>query len=85
MGILRRQSRRTAFATQCTEILNEIAPMFESGTLQPPAIGERYTLADAAHAFGRVAAGQRGKIVFLMSSDGTAPGDLVTSVRSDRI
>lgn len=54
-------------ATQCAEILNEIAPLFESGAIEPPRIGERYELADAAKAYSRVAAGKGGKVVLVMT------------------
>jgi NADPH:quinone reductase len=51
-------------ATQCAEILSELAPLFESGAMEPPKIAETYRLADAAKAYGRVAAGTNGKVVF---------------------
>lgn len=52
---------------RCAGILNLLAPMFESGALCPPKISERCQLSDAAHAYGRVASGGAGKIVFLMA------------------
>ena len=66
-------------ATQCAGILDEIAPLFESGALRPPAIGERYPLAEAAQAYGRVAAGGSGKVVFLIASGEAAPGELAAA------
>ncbi|HEY6349174.1 MAG TPA: zinc-binding alcohol dehydrogenase family protein [Candidatus Angelobacter sp.] len=55
-------------ASQCATILNQLAPLFESGAVKPPAIGERYPLAEAAQAYGRVAAGGAGKVVLIMGS-----------------
>lgn len=55
-------------ATACAAILNELAPKFDSGDLQASPIAERYQLSDAAKAYGRVAAGGAGKVVFLMPS-----------------
>lgn len=46
-------------------ILNQLAPLFESGALKPQAIAERYPLSDAAKAYERVAAGAGGKVVLL--------------------
>jgi NADPH:quinone reductase len=57
-------------ATQCAGILSELVPLFESGALKAPVIGERYQLSDAASAYGRVAAGGAGKVVFAMTSGG---------------
>ncbi len=56
---------QTLDVTKCSEILNEIAPMFESGALRPPTVGERYPLAEATRAYERVASGQGGKVVLL--------------------
>lgn len=56
-------------ASQCAAILNELAPMFESGALKPSAIGERYALAQAAQAYSRVAAGGAGKVVLIMGPE----------------
>jgi NADPH:quinone reductase len=53
-------------ATECAGILNELAPLFQSGALQPPAIDSRYELSEAAQAYGKVAAGGSGKVVFVM-------------------
>ncbi len=53
--------------TKCSEVLNEIAPLFESGALQPPAVGERYQLSDAVHAYERVASGKGGKVVLTLA------------------
>ncbi|MFZ0335382.1 MAG: zinc-binding alcohol dehydrogenase family protein [Candidatus Acidiferrales bacterium] len=55
-------------ATECAGILNELAPLFESGALQPPTIDSRYELSEAAQAYGKVAAGGSGKVVFVMAS-----------------
>lgn len=54
--------------TDCAGIL-KLGPMFESGALRAPGIGERYALADAAKAYGRVAEGKGGKVVLVMSGD----------------
>jgi NADPH:quinone reductase len=56
-------------ATECAGILSEIGPLFQSGALRPPVIGERYPLSDVAKAYGRVASGSGGKIVFVMSAN----------------
>lgn len=55
--------------TYCADILSELAPLFESGVLNPPTIGEQYPLSDAAKAYGRVVARKGGKIAFVMPSD----------------
>jgi NADPH:quinone reductase len=55
-------------ATQCAGILNQIAPLFESGAIQPPVISSRYGLSEAAQAYGRVASGRGGKVIFVMSA-----------------
>jgi len=55
-------------SAQCAAILMQIGPLFDSGTLKPPVIGERYPLSAAAEAYGRVASGKGGKIVFIVSS-----------------
>ena len=54
-------------ATKCAEILNEIAPLFESGALQPATVGERYKLSEAAQAYQRVVEGQGGKVVLVLT------------------
>jgi NADPH:quinone reductase len=54
-------------ATKCAEILNEIAPLFESGALQRPAVGERYKLSEAPQAYQRVVEGQVGKVVLVLT------------------
>jgi NADPH:quinone reductase len=51
--------------TQCAGILNELTLLFESGSLKPPTIGERYQLSQAAQAYGRVASGGGGKVVLI--------------------
>ena len=56
-------------AARCASILSEIGPLFDSGALQPPVIGERYPLSAVAKAYDRVASGKGGKIVFVMSAD----------------
>lgn len=56
-------------ATQCAGILKEIAPLFESGAIEPPKITERYALEDAAKAYSRVAQGKGGKVVFVMKAN----------------
>jgi len=53
--------------TQCAAILNQIAPLFESGAIEAPKIGERYALVDVAKAYQRVASGVGGKVVLLMA------------------
>jgi NADPH:quinone reductase-like Zn-dependent oxidoreductase len=63
----------TLDATACAAILNEIVPLFESGALTPPKVNESYPLAQAAEAYGRVAAGNSGKVVLVMTTD-VAPG-----------
>jgi NADPH:quinone reductase-like Zn-dependent oxidoreductase len=56
------------FAGRVVGILNELVPLFESGALKPPVIGERYPLSEAASAYGRVAAGGGGKVILIMTS-----------------
>jgi NADPH:quinone reductase len=53
-------------ATTCAAILREIGPLFESGVIKPLVIGSRYSLDEAANAYGHVASGSPGKTVFLM-------------------
>jgi NADPH:quinone reductase-like Zn-dependent oxidoreductase len=53
-------------ATQCAEILKEIAPLFESGALKPPIASEMYPLSEATQAYRRVASGKSGKVVLIM-------------------
>jgi NADPH:quinone reductase len=55
--------------TYCADILSELAPLFESGAVKPPPIGERYPLSDAVQAYGRLVAHKGGKIIFVMPSD----------------
>src|SRR5260370_23936827 len=62
-------------ATHCAEILKKLTPLFESGSLKPPVIAERYPLTEAAQAYGRVAAGKIGKVVLVMPSSGQAPAN----------
>ncbi len=54
-------------AAQCAAILAEIAPLFDSGALHPPAIGQRYSLADAPQAYAQVESGKGGKAVFILA------------------
>jgi NADPH2:quinone reductase len=68
--------------TDCAAILNEIAPLFESGALKPPAIGERFPLSEAAQAYSRVASGKGGKVVLVMASSGQDAAELATAGRS---
>lgn len=53
-------------AVQCAGILSEIGPLFESGALTAPVIGERYPLSEATEAYARVASGRGGKVVLVM-------------------
>jgi NADPH:quinone reductase-like Zn-dependent oxidoreductase len=53
------------YASQCAAILSQLAPLFESGELKAPVLGERYPLADAPKAYERVAAHAGGKVVLL--------------------
>ncbi len=62
-------STQTLDAAQCAAILSEIGPLFESGALKPPSIGQEYPLSDVASAYARVASGGGGKIVFVMSAN----------------
>ena len=55
--------------TKCAGILNEIAPMFESGAIKAPVIAERYPLSEAAQAYARVASGKVGKVVLIPTSE----------------
>jgi NADPH2:quinone reductase len=54
-------------AAKCAEILNEIAPLFESDALQHPVVGERYELSEAPQAYQRVVEGQGGKVVLVQT------------------
>jgi NADPH:quinone reductase-like Zn-dependent oxidoreductase len=54
-------------ATDCAAILSELVPLFETGSLKPPVVAERYPLAQAAAAYGRVAAPKAGKVVLFMT------------------
>lgn len=68
-------------ATQCAGILRELTPLFESRSLKPPVIGERYSLTDAASAYGRVAAGKSGKVVLVMASTGESAEEVEAAKR----
>ena len=70
-------------AIQCTAVLNELAPMFESGALRPPEVAERCALADAPIAYARVKAGGSGKIVLAMPAANPEDRSLATS-RSEK-
>jgi NADPH:quinone reductase len=54
-------------ATYSARILDELKPLFESGEIDPPKIGERFPLIDAPAAYRRVAQGRGGKVVLLVS------------------
>jgi NADPH:quinone reductase len=54
-------------STDCARILTEIAPLFEAGKLQPPAVNYRYSLEEARQAYQHVAAAKGGKVVLLMT------------------
>lgn len=54
-------------AIECAAILNELAPLFESGALKPSVIGERYLLSEAPKAYERVAAHAGGKVILIVS------------------
>jgi len=54
-------------ASNCAGILDELRPLFESGALQAPAVGERYRLSEARKAYERVAAHAGGKVVLVVS------------------
>jgi len=69
--------------TYCAGILNDLAPMFESGALKPPAISEQYPLSQAVQAYGRVGSGKGGKVVLTMTSAKDAVGELATATRND--
>ena len=53
-------------AGACARILDELAPLFDSGALKPPVIGERYPMEKVAEAYAHAATGQPGKAVLLM-------------------
>jgi NADPH:quinone reductase len=52
-------------ASQCAVILNELAPLFDSGALKPLPVGERYSLNEAPKAYQRVATHAGGKVVLV--------------------
>ena len=60
-------STSTIDATACAGILNQIAPLFESGAFAPPKVNEHFPLAQAEQAYGLVAAGNAGKVVLVMT------------------
>jgi len=53
-------------ATACARILEELAPLIDSGALKPPEIGERYPLAKVVEAYVHAATGKPGKAVLVM-------------------
>jgi NADPH:quinone reductase-like Zn-dependent oxidoreductase len=53
--------------TRCSDLLREIAPLFESGALQPPAVGEPYPLTEAPRAYERVVSRGGGKVVLVVT------------------
>ena len=54
--------------TYCAGILNDLAPLFESGALKPPIISEQFPLSEVTQAFGRVASGRGGQVAFVMAA-----------------
>jgi NADPH:quinone reductase len=54
-------------ATACARILNELAPLFDSGILRPPAVAHPLPFSQAPQAYQRVAAREVGKIVLVMT------------------
>jgi NADPH:quinone reductase len=54
-------------ATKCADILNELAPLFESGKLKPPSVEAKFSLAQVKEAYGHVASHKPGKVVFVMN------------------
>ena len=56
-------------ASECAAILDELRPLFESGALPAPAVGEQYPLSDAPKAYQRVAAHAGGKLVLIVSEE----------------
>jgi NADPH:quinone reductase-like Zn-dependent oxidoreductase len=59
---------QTMDAIQCARVLDVLTPLFESGALQPPEIGERYPLVKAAEAYARAASGKAAKVVLEMTA-----------------
>jgi len=54
-------------ATKCAGILNELAPLFESGKFKPPSVEAKFSLAQVKEAYGHVASHKPGKVVFVMN------------------
>jgi NADPH:quinone reductase len=54
-------------ATKAAAILDELRPLFESGKVTPPTLGERYPLSAAAEAYGRAASGKAGKVILMIT------------------
>ena len=52
-------------AAACARILDQVAPLFASGALDPPSVSQSFDLAEAAQAYARVAAGGSGKLVLV--------------------
>jgi NADPH:quinone reductase len=55
---------RALTVDDCAKLLGEMAPLFESGELQPAKIGRRGTLGEAVELYGAVEKGGTGKVVF---------------------
>ena len=53
-------------ATACARILEELAPLLDSGALKPPALCERYPLAKVVEAYAHAATGKPGKAVLVI-------------------
>ncbi|HEY6330072.1 MAG TPA: zinc-binding alcohol dehydrogenase family protein [Blastocatellia bacterium] len=53
--------------TKAARILDELRPLFESGKVAPPTLGEKYPLPAAAEAYGRAASGKAGKVILTMT------------------
>jgi len=56
-------------ASQCAQILTNLAPLIESGALKPSKIAERFSLDEAPQAYKRIAAGISGKLVLVVRPD----------------
>jgi len=74
LSLYRRQVRLLGLDTQklnasaCAAILNQLAPMFDSGALTPLPVGARYPLTEAPKAYQQVAAHKGGKVVLIMTA-----------------
>ena len=56
-------------SVQCSQALEQLTPLFESGALRPPAISNRYPLAKAAEAYELVAKGASGKVILIPGAE----------------